>query len=302
MCVVVGPHPEIVCSVKGNGMLSSTLIPLIVFGVAGEIKPVKTEPAAPAAVRVSVETEHGGPGSEVTTQEKLTVRTERPFPSPAGSVYIAFAHDPHRGHYDGVIGLPDDVWNFVEIGTTAIDYMRHPDASSSTARLRISRHDGEWGIDGHSGIFRGYIYHNCQCVDLEVTVLDLAPARYKAYVYAHGDAPNQNAKIEIVVGDRSIGQKATANDGTWGFRSKEFKEGVQYVSFEFDVPAGKSIRFISHRDGSDYSMFNAIQLVPVVKAQSDDDGERDDDLPQDRQTRGQIDGSVQAVESSEAGL
>ena len=117
----------------------------------------------------------------------------------------------------------------------------------------------------------GYIYHNCSCVDLEATLLDLAPARYKTYVYAHGDAPDQNAKIEVVVGDRSIGQKATANDGTWGFQSKEFKEGVQFVSFEFDVSAGETVRFISHRDGSDYSMFNAIQLVPVPAGRPSDD-------------------------------
>jgi hypothetical protein len=37
------------------------------------------------------------------------------------------------------------------------------------------------------------------------------------------------------------------------------------VSFEFDVPPGKNVRIISHRDGSDYSMFNAIQLVPIAE-------------------------------------
>lgn len=218
------------------------------------------------------------------TQDKSpgkTARTGRTTHSPAGALNIGFAYDPYQGNYDGVVGSPGDVWNFVDIGTTAVDYMRHPNATGSTARLRISRHDGEWAVKGHSGIFQGYIYHNCQCVDLEATLLDLAPARYKAFVYAHGDAPNQNAKIEIVVGDRSIGQKATANDGTWGFQSKEFEEGVQFVSFEFEVPRGETVRIISHRDGSEYSMFNAIQLVPIAAERPSEEESGKDDLPQD---------------------
>lgn len=227
-----------------------------------------------------------GPGSVTTTPDKSSEKTARPgrtAHSPVGALNIGFAYDPYHGNYDGVVGSPGDVWNFVDIGTTAVDYMRHPNATGSTARLRISRHDGEWAVKTHSGIFRGYIYHNCQCVDLEATLLDLAPARYKAYVYAHGDAPNQNAKIEIVVGDRSIGQKATANDGTWAFQSKEFEEGVQFVSFKFDVPRGETVRIISHRDGSEYSMFNAIQLVPVAaerpnedESPSDEESDKDD--------------------------
>jgi hypothetical protein len=40
-------------------------------------------------------------------------------------------------------------------------------------------------------------------------------------------------------------------------------EGVQYVVFEFSVENGDDVKFISHRDGSDYSMFNAIQIVPI---------------------------------------
>ncbi len=175
---------------------------------------------------------------------------------------IGFAHDPGQGNYDGVVGSPSDVWNFVDIGTTAVDYLRHTDATSSTARLRVSRHDGEWGINTHQGIYHGYIYDNCQCVDLETTLLDLASGRYRAYIYAHGDAPNQNANIETFVGAKSLGTKSTTKKRA--YQSRSWKEGNQFVTFEFDVTAGESVRFISHRDGSDYSMFNAIQLLPIT--------------------------------------
>lgn len=176
---------------------------------------------------------------------------------------IGFADDPGHGKHDGVVGAPTDLWNLVSMGTTAKDFMRYSDASGSTARMRITRHDGAWGIEGQQGIFHGYIYDNCRCVDLKVKILDLPAGDYLAYVYAHGDAPDQNAKIELIVGGESLGKQATANDGTWRFRSAPFKEGVQYVVFEFTVHAGEEVTFISHRDGSDYSMFNAIQLVPI---------------------------------------
>lgn len=219
-----------------------------------------------------------GPASVASGTERSSVNVSRNDRAPTGLLNIGFAFDPYQGNYDGVVGSPGDVWNFVDIGTTSVDYLRHADAAGSTARLRIARHDGEWAVKGHSGIFKGYIYHNCQCVDLEATLLDLSPARYRAYVYAHGDAPDQNAKIEILVDDRSIGQKATINDGTWRFQEKDFEEGVQFVGFEFDVKRGETVRIISHRDGSDYSMFNAIQLVPIAGKRSTDSG-LDDDIP-----------------------
>ena len=178
------------------------------------------------------------------------------------SLNIVFAHDPGIGNYDGVVGRPQDIWNMVDLGTTAVDYTRYSDATPSTVRLRVTRHDGEWGIQGQSGIFQGYIYHNCRCVDLQTRVLDLPAGKYKIYVFAHGDAPNQNAKIELKVGNRVIGQKATVSDGTWNYRNQPYREGVQYVSFDFDIKTGQELTLTSFRADSDYSMFNAIQIVP----------------------------------------
>lgn len=181
------------------------------------------------------------------------------------SLNVVFAHDPGIGNYDGIVGRPSDVWNSVDIGTTAVDYLRYSDATPSTARLRVTRHDGEWGIQGQSGIFQGYIYHNCRCVDLETKILDLPAGKYKIYVFAHGDAPDQNAEIELKVGKRVIGRKATANDGTWDYRTQPYREGLQYVSFQFKKKAGEEVTLISHRGPSGYSMFNAIQIVPLAE-------------------------------------
>lgn len=202
------------------------------------------------------------PGKVILRNGKQQPRVFEANPPAVRSLNIVFAHDPGIGNYDGVVGRPQDIWNMVDLGTTAVDYTRYNDATPSTVRLRITRHDGEWGIKGESGIFQGYIYHNCRCVDLQTRVLDLPGGKYKIYVFAHGDAPNQNAKIELKVGNRVIGQKATASDGTWNYRNQPYREGVQYVSFDFDIKTGQELTLTSFRADSDYSMFNAIQIVP----------------------------------------
>ena len=60
--------------------------------------------------------------------------------------------------------------------------------------------------------------------------------------------------------------KATLNDGSWDFRSPKLAEGNQYVSFEFTVTDSEPVRITSYRAGSPYSMFNAIQMVPLGKS------------------------------------
>lgn len=198
--------------------------------------------------------------------EVSSTENDRTFTAAPRAVNIVFAHDPGAGHYDGVVGGPNDIWNFVDLGTTAVDFTRHGDATPSTARLRITRHDGEWGITGQSGVFHGYIYHNCRCVDLETKILDLPAGQYMVYVFAHGDAPDQNAELEVRVGDRSMGRKETVNDGSWSYRTEPLTEGLQYVSFKVKLRNAEDMSIISHRTKSGYSMLNAIQIVPVKSA------------------------------------
>lgn len=220
--------------------------------------------AAPAnAVNVLNSTSGPAPAFRNGLQSTATGPQSPRQPSPPESINIGFAHDPGPGHYDGVVGLPHDVWNFVDIGTTAIDYMRSAAGLSTPVTLKVSQHDGEWGIQGCSGIFHGYIYHNCQCVDLSATFTGIPAGRYKAIVYAHGDAPNQNAEVELAVGPESYGRKATLNDGSWKFRQCTLEEGVQFVTFEFTAIADCPVTITSHRAGSAYSMLNAIQIVPL---------------------------------------
>lgn len=176
--------------------------------------------------------------------------------------HLVFGHDPGEGKYDGIVGTPTDHWNFINVGTTSIPNLQTAVGGKSKVRLELSENNGCWGIPQHGGIFHAYLYHQNQAVDLQTTFHDLPDGRYAVYVFAHGDSPDQNARIEVSVGDKKCGSKATANDGTWEFRSQQFSEGVQYVKFEARIKDGLPLRIVSHRDGSDYSMFNAIQVVP----------------------------------------
>lgn len=180
-------------------------------------------------------------------------------------INVVFGLDPGKGNYDGVTGEPDDTWNLLDVGQRSIPGLRSAQGSATPVKLSVSENDGEWGIPGHSGIFHAYIYHNSQSVDLKATFDGLSPGLYRIYVYAHGDAPNQNAEVELLIGEESQGSKRTLNDGTMDFRAETLEEGVQFVSFEIAVTDESPINIISKRDGSGYSMFNAIQIVRVMR-------------------------------------
>lgn len=181
------------------------------------------------------------------------------------AINVVFGFDPGKGKYDGVSGRPDDTWNLLDVRQTSIKNLRGHGGRETPVRLSVSENDGEWGIKDHAGIYHAYIYHNSRSVDLKATFDHLPSGFYRVYVYAHGDAPDQNANVEIAVGDKVIASKATANDGTWKFRSKEFAEGVQFVSFEIVVRDSKPVQITSKRAGSTYSMLNAIQIVRLMK-------------------------------------
>ena len=183
-------------------------------------------------------------------------------PAEDRTFHLVFGHDPGPGKYDGVVGTRKDRWNFVKVGTKEIQGLPTASGDKSKVRLELSENNGCWGIPQHGGIFHAYLYHQNRAVDLQTTFHELPNGRYAVYVFAHGDDPKQNARIAVSVGDKEYGSKATSNDGTWDFRSQQFTEGVQYVKFEATVKDGKPLRIVSHRDGSDYSMFNAIQVVP----------------------------------------
>ncbi|QDT33691.1 hypothetical protein [Thalassoglobus polymorphus] len=176
-----------------------------------------------------------------------------------------FAYDPEEGDFNGAVGSSNDQWNFIDYGQQKLQQVRFADGTESDIEVNVSENDGEWGITGDTGIYHGYIYHNCRCVDLSVSLKYLPAGIYEVYVFAHGDAPNQNAAIEVESGSVKLTGKTTLNDGTWNFRSKKFQDENQYVRYVAEVEPGSEMTITSKRDGSNYSMFNAIQLKRIAK-------------------------------------
>ncbi|TWT55400.1 hypothetical protein KOR42_27860 [Thalassoglobus neptunius] len=176
---------------------------------------------------------------------------------------LNFALPAEGDDREGVVGDVNDHWNFVEHGQTFLGGLATADGGATDVEVNISENDGEWGIAGETGPYHAYIYHNCRCVDLSLEVRYLPEGTYAVYVFAHGDAPDQNAAIEVECAGVKLSGKSTLNDGTWNFREHPFSDGNQYVRYVVDVPAGEHLKMTSRRDGSSYSMLNAVQFERI---------------------------------------
>lgn len=173
---------------------------------------------------------------------------------------INFGKAPEDSQPRGAIGGPGDLWTLVDVRETKKAGLPMADGTTTDIVLQLSENDGEWGIPGPFDVYHAYLYHNCRCVDLSVTLTYLPQGIYEAYVFAHGDAPDQNAAIEIQSGGVVYAGRKTLNDGSHRYRSREYEEGNQYVKYTIDVKDGSPVVITSKRDGSSLSMFNAIQL------------------------------------------
>ncbi|MFN3148188.1 hypothetical protein [Bremerella sp.] len=211
----------------------------------------------PSAVSVAPEEGRGIPA-----EGKQLAKRERTKPSKHADriLNINFGKAPVDSPPRGILGGPGDAWTLIDVKETTKSGLPMADGKPTDIVLELSENDGRWGIPGTLDVYHAYLYHNCRCVDLSVTLTYLPEGIYEAYVFAHGDAPDQNAMIEIEsAGTTYTGQK-TLNDGSHRYRSRDYEEGNQYVKYTIEVKNGSPVVITSKRDGSTLSMFNAIQL------------------------------------------
>lgn len=208
------------------------------------------------------------PESQNRGSYTLKVATYSKHPAPRGKpsaeagmiLNVNFGRHPGNMIFDGVVGGPYDHWTLVDVGERRKDALQLADGTETDVTMELSENDGEWGIAGHAGVYHAYLYHNCRCVDLSAKFEHLAAGMYDVYVFAHGDAPDQNANIVIESAGTTYSGRKTVNDETQRYKSHDLQEGVQYVKYTIAVEAGKPVTITSKRDGSTLSMFNAIQF------------------------------------------
>lgn len=198
----------------------------------------------------------------IAVQEKPAAKKPKAKPSKHADriLNLNFGMAPVDSPPRGVIGGPGDVWTLVDVRETDKLALPMADGTPTDIVLKLSENDGEWGIPGPVDVYHAYLYHNCRCVDLSVKLSYLPAGIYEAYVFAHGDAPDQNAAIEIQSGGTTYTGQKTLNDGTHRYRDRAYEEGNQYVKYTIEVKNGSPVVITSKRDGSTLSMFNAIQL------------------------------------------
>jgi|GEM_PF-1176905 hypothetical protein len=204
---------------------------------------------------------------KVTTYSKHPVPRGQPSAEAGKILNINFGRHPGNMIFDGVVGGPHDHWTLVDVGERKKDALKLADGTETDVTMEISENDGEWGIAGHAGVYHAYLYHNCRCVDLSAKFDHLAAGMYEVYVFAHGDAPDQNAKIVIESAGTTYSGRKTVNDATYRYKSHDLQEGVQYVKYTIQVEAGKPVTITSLRDGSTLSMLNAIQIKRLEVAE-----------------------------------
>lgn len=236
----------------------------IVLGVAPAQAPDKQKPDKPPRGKQGRGEQDPSQQSQASSAASRTQPPAEPSGPPskrAGRILnINFGMAPRDVRPNGVIGGPHDIWTLVDVGETEKSSLPMADGSPTDISLELSPNDGEWGIPGAFDVYHAYLYHNARNVDLVLTVRNLPAGRYDVFVFAHGAAAEQNAAIEVEsAGKRSTG-KSTANDGSMRFLSREHEEGVQYVRYSITVKKGKPVVITSKRDGSDLSMFNAVQF------------------------------------------
>lgn len=190
----------------------------------------------------------------------LNKRSAKPSKHADRILNINFGMAPVDSNPRGAVGGPGDFWTMVDVKETTKSGLSMADGTSTDVVLQLSENDGKWGIPGPMDVYHAYLYHNCRCVDLSVTLSYLPEGIYEAYVFAHGDAPDQNALVEIESGGTTYTGRKTLNDGSHRYRSRDYEEGNQYVKYTIQVKNGSPVTITSKRDGSSLSMFNAIQL------------------------------------------
>jgi len=188
--------------------------------------------------------------------ERSIPKTKKPSKHAGRILNINFGMAPVDSPPRGAIGGNGDAWTLVDVRETTKSGLPMADGTPTDVVLQLSENDGEWGIPGSFDVYHA----NCRCVDLSVTLTYLPAGVYEAYVFAHGDAPDQNALIEIESAGTTYTGRKTLNDGSHRYRSREYEEGNQYVKYTIEVTDGSPVVITSKRDGSTLSMFNAIQL------------------------------------------
>lgn len=150
-----------------------------------------------------------------------------------------------------------DFWNDVGSSTNEVKWS---DGNGSSITASISG-SSPWYTTSRDPMLHGFRFAQGT---LTAKVSNLPAGAYTLRVYAHGQAPADNAAIEVLVNGASKGIKSTSSSADWN--GPEWTEGGEFVTFtDFPVLVGDEITISSRASNSGIAMLNGLQLAYVPR-------------------------------------
>lgn len=192
-----------------------------------------------------------------------------------------------------------DVWNVYSRDLTndlnwrsggTVTNLSWADGTASLASLTVTNARGAWFSSSGDAMMKSYLYPLLEPGPIGVpgipgfpglpgwwpgwfgrqsnivsTLSDLPAGRYDFYVYAHGEAANENGVVNLTVNGISLGTKSTTVSTNWN--ANDWTEGSQYVVFrDVNIYDEAACQIIVLPGASGKAVINGVQIAAVGPA------------------------------------
>ncbi len=154
----------------------------------------------------------------------------------------------------------NDFWN--PCSTNGVANLKYVDGTSSGAEMSISGVESAYENGASDPMYGNYFYTEVPefSSGIVVTITNLPAGPHAFYLYGHGNEVYENSAFQISVASQSYGTQTTDGvDNNW--LSATWQEGVQYVAFHADVPAGATVTTTVEPGDSPYAFISGIQIL-----------------------------------------
>ncbi len=176
----------------------------------------------------------------------------------------------HAKTGQAAVGRADtDLWNLVAIDNPDGGFIadnvfsaqaKWSDAILSPVTINISSMLGVWyTLYPEDGMFQSYLYPSSRSGNIDSTLHHLPLGKYNFYVYAHGQIPEENGVIELLVNGLSIGVQSTSSSTNWA--KALWSQGDHYLVFSNVVVSADYDVVVRAKPGvSGLAVINGLQV------------------------------------------
>jgi hypothetical protein len=158
----------------------------------------------------------------------------------------------------------DDLWNVAITGPyqwfASVPNLKLAGGAITPIGLTVTNGLGLTGFNHPDAMYKGCCYSYIGS-DVTLTLTNLPLGHYDFYLYGHAGADTANTVFELLLANRSFGNKSTASNGTWSLPN--WVEGAQYVLYSnVRVTNGSPVIILAHPGANGYCYVNGVQIAP----------------------------------------